>query len=521
MRSPSKDMALEITRAASGGTPMVADAVEESVQAAVRAHSSGGESRGTSYGRRCAELLWRSVETLCSGLKAEFQEHRKLLPLALAQMLMLADQPLLSVNMTKVAKEWSLDNAERDEMLGGVVSVMYFSCGAVSLLLAGRMADVMKRINVVRIFMVLGALGTFCNSLVGSFACLLLCRGAAGAALGGLLPASYAMLADMYPAEERPHAIALIAITSGAGISLGQTLAVLVGASDWRKPFAVVGAAGFLVSILLFVLLKEPVVDAKVTEQRPENSKNRYCGKWVYDLRRRTVILVCLQGITGCVPWATVATFMTDYLAENGGLGTLRATGVCLSFGIGCFGGTAVGGKLGQNLYKKDKRLQAVLMSLTTWGGTLPLYVLFSAGGDHAIRALWILHLLAFSGGLMVAVAGGNAKAILLNTVPQKSRGSLFGIYTIMDDLGKGLGPALVASWVRAMGRTDAFKLGILFWLPCGLFCLLMTCTILRDDLSEFCDAREFPMAEINSSESSTRASASASPSGSQVDSPV
>lgn len=27
-----------------------------------------------------------------------------------------------------------------------------------------------------------------------------------------------------------------------------------------------------------------------------------------------------------------------------------------------------------------------------------------------------------------------------------------------MDDLGKGLGPALVASWVRAMGRTDAFK---------------------------------------------------------------
>ena len=33
--------------------------------------------------------------------------------------------------------------------LGGVVSVVYFSCGAVSSLLAGRMADVMKRINVV------------------------------------------------------------------------------------------------------------------------------------------------------------------------------------------------------------------------------------------------------------------------------------------------------------------------------------------------------------------------------------
>jgi len=53
---------------------------------------------------------------------------------------------------------------------------------------------------------------------------------------------------------------------------------------------------------------------------------------------------------------------------------------------------------------------------------------------------------------------GGNAKAILLNTIPQKSRGSIFGVYTIMDDLGKGLGPALVASWVRSLGRTDSFK---------------------------------------------------------------
>ena len=37
-----------------------------------------------------------------------------------------------------------------------------------------------------------------------------------------------------------------------------------------------------------------------------------------------------------------------------------------------------------------------------------------------------------------MAGTGGNAKAILLNTVPVKSRGSLFGVYTIMDDLGKG-----------------------------------------------------------------------------------
>ena len=75
--------------------------------------------------------------------------------------------------------------------------------------------------------------------------------------------------------------------------------AVLVGASDWRKPFAVVGAAGFLVSILLFVLLKEPVVDAKVTEQRPENSKKLYCS--CHNFRSETFLhllpdrIICFQ----------------------------------------------------------------------------------------------------------------------------------------------------------------------------------------------------------------------------------
>ena len=104
----------------------------------------------------------------------------------------------------------------------------------------------------------------------------------------------------------------------------------------------------------------------------------------------------------------------------------------------------------------------------------------------------WLFHLLALLGGLMAPVAGGNAKAILLNVVQSRSRGTVFGVYNIMDDLGKGLGPALVSSWVRPLGRSSSFMLGILFWLPCGLFCWMMTRTVLRDDLSEI-QAEEAP----------------------------
>ena len=265
------------------------------------------------------------------------------------------------------------------------------------------------------------------------------------------------MVGDMYPAAERPHAIAMIAVVSSMGPGLGQALAGFVGPSaGWRAPFAIVGSAGFCMTLLLFALLKEPSESA----EKESGESKRYCVALCSALSKPTVMLTCLQGISGCVPWAVISTFLTDYLATNAHLGVQGATAVLFSFGIGCFIGTALGGKLGQHLYKKDKKLQAWLMAVTVWGGMVPFVVLFSDEDpwDHP----WLSHMLMMLGGLLAPVAGGNAKAILLNTVEPRSRGTVFGVYNIMDDLGKGLGPALVSSWVRPLGRRSSFMLGIL-----------------------------------------------------------
>lgn len=58
--------------------------------------------------------------------------------------------------------------------------------------------------------------------------------------------------------------------------------------------------------------------------------------------------------------------------------------------------------------------------------GMVPFFILFSAAG--AWGHPWLFHFLALLGGLLAPVAGGNAKAILLNTVQTKSRGTVFGV---------------------------------------------------------------------------------------------
>ena len=174
--------------------------------------------------RSCTQLK-RWLLRVLGIVAAEFWQHRQVFPLALAQMMLVADQPLLPTNMSAVAKEFGFDAAERDEKLGGVVSVVFFTFGALFSLLVGRLADRMSRRTLVCLCMMLGSSGSFANSQVQSFLALLCCRGAVGAATGGLIPASFALIGDMYSAEERPHAIGIMSIISGLGLSVGQALA--------------------------------------------------------------------------------------------------------------------------------------------------------------------------------------------------------------------------------------------------------------------------------------------------------
>eukprot|EP00440_Ansanella_granifera_P002166 gb/GFBE01002347.1/.p1 GENE.gb/GFBE01002347.1/~~gb/GFBE01002347.1/.p1 ORF type:complete len:524 (+),score=61.41 gb/GFBE01002347.1/:1-1572(+) len=432
--------------------------------------------------RSCGRAIKEEVAAIVSLVAASWHQHGKIVPLAVAQMLLLADQPLLPANMSRVAAEFGFDGAERDEMLGGIVAVVFFSTGAISSLLAGRLADIMSRSWLVSCFVLIGGVGSFMNSRISGFTGLLFCRAAAGTALGGLLPPSFAIVGDIYAADERPHAIAMLAIIAGFGPALGQGLAGFLGPeAGWRAPFMVVGSAAFCFSLFLFAFLKEPVKDMK-DKLAIEHEPSAYCKSLCSALTKPTVFLICMQGVAGCVPWAVIQTFLTDYLAEDAHLGVQGATGVLFTFGCGCLAGTAGGGQLGQQLYRKDKRLQVLLMALTVWGGLLPMLALFSSAGTWG--HLWLFHILAFCGALLASVAGCNAKAVLLNTVPGNSRGAIFGVYSIMDDLGKGLGPALVSSWVRHLGRRTSFMIGLGFWVPCGLICLAMVWTVPADDIS-------------------------------------
>lgn len=56
------------------------------------------------------------------------------------------------------------------------------------------------------------------------------------------------------------------------------------------------------------------------------------------------------------------------------------------------------------------------------------------------------------------------------------------GVQATLDDLGKGLGPALVAGLISLVGRVPAFNIAIAGWVPCGLLLFLAGWTISGDE---------------------------------------
>jgi predicted MFS family arabinose efflux permease len=183
---------------------------------------------------------------------------------------------------------------------------------------------------------------------------------------------------------------------------------------------------------------------------------------------KRCNLLVFAQGFPGCIPWGVMNAFFTDYLSQQKGLEVEQATGIVLVFGIGAAVGNIVGGMWGQKLYNKRKESLPLLMGVTTFLGALPILALTDWEVSGSMYAFSVF--LAFLGGALSCVTGANVRAVLINVNTPETRGTTFAMLNLMDDLGKGAGPAAVAGLITRMGsRRAAFNLSISFWFPCAI----------------------------------------------------
>lgn len=310
------------------------------------------------------------------------------------------------------------------------------------------------------------------------------------AMIAGSLPVIFSLLSDMYEPEHRALVSAVVQVAIGAGIAAGQGISGFVGpVIGWRWPFAIIAIPAVIAALIMFFTTEEPaqgsteaVVQVRHARDRTESYHGHFTARKVLILVQIRTNLICIvQGLPGCLPWGMVLTFMNDFLAQDKGLSVSTATTLVLAVGIGGAVGVLGGGFIGQQMYNCKPRLMPLFIGCCTLAGTLPLWVLVSA---EIKGHFYFAFLLAFITGVMSSTVGPNVRAMIMNVNEPETRGVALALQTTLDDLGKGLGPAIVAFMISGLGRETAFLWAAAGWIPCGLLLLLAYFTLEADEMA-------------------------------------
>eukprot|EP00903_Cladosiphon_okamuranus_P006010 g5930.t1 len=407
--------------------------------------------------------------------------------MTLVVVLLFADQNLLAPNLSAVAEEFGFDEVEKDRHLGGDIAIAFFGFGAPASLLIGWLTDVVDRRNLFVTIVLIGELGALATVFATTFSQLFWTRAITGVAIGGGMPLVYSILGDLVGSAGRTEASGMVGISIGIGQGMGQVVAGFTGSCTslgWRLPFLLVALPCLALTVLMLVATRDPPrgrLEAGLQEhfQAGGEYTERPSLKGLRMLASTpTVLLVLLQGLPGCIPWSVITVYLPDFLHKQRGLSIERATVIGVTFGVATTVGQLAGAQLGQKLYNFRARLQPLLMGATTISGAFPCIMMIRYSGG--LFGPYVLY--AFSGGCLAAVTGPNIRSVLMNVTPPSTRGSAFGAFNLFDDLGRGLGPALVSLLVVMHGREDAFTIATLAWLACGALLLLMMATFQRDE---------------------------------------
>jgi MFS family permease len=414
--------------------------------------------------------------------------------LAVINLFLFADQNLMAPNLTKIAGDLGItDPAQRDMLLGGDISFVFWVLGGLVTLLIGYLTDLISRKWLFVITIVIGEIPCVLTGYVQNYDQLFWLRAATGIGIGGALPLSYSLIGDYFSANHRATASAWIGLAQGLGIAFGQLLAGFIGSQPeygWRLPFIIVGLPNFLLIAIFAIAVKEPLRGSCEESLRELIEKGMvYTGKINKSLYRdlfkiKTNILLFLQGIPGTVPWGVFFIFLNDFYSQEKGFSIQVATLIVMVVGGAAIFGAFIGGLIGNKLYNKNPRLLPLLCGTTTLLGIIPMAFLLNYPSQIGVEnpSVILPVLIGFVTGFTITITGPNVKAMLLNVNAPETRGSIFSLFNLTDDLGKGFGPVIISGLIVAFGRLWAFNIANLFWLVCGVLLLVMIWTFPADE---------------------------------------
>ncbi len=329
----------------------------------------------------------------------------------------------------------------------GLVGSLFVWSYALTMPLAGRLADIFRRDRLLIASLVLWSVSTLGTALSGSVAAFLGWRVMMGLTESLYFPAAMAILATLHPGPTRSRALSihqsaqLLGIVAGGWY--GGWAADQIG---WRNGFAALCFVGIAYSfVLLFFFRKIP--PARTMARPVSDGLRKLFHSPLFLLLAATFFCFC------GVLWIVYA-WLPDLLYERFGL-SLSTSGfnATLYVQVGCGVGTLLGGWLADRL---AARVRAARFYVVGCGVILSMpcvYLAFRASSLDEFR------IFAAGFGLLSGLAIGNWFAAAYDVVREQDYGFATGLLNMTGGVSAGIAMLLAGVYKSTLGLA-----GIMAW---------------------------------------------------------
>ena len=371
---------------------------------------------------------------------------------ALALMFARLDGSIIGLLVQPIKRDFHLNDSQIG-LLQGLAVVIFNAFIAVPV---SRYVDIWPRNILMTIGITVGSLMTMLSGFAQNFWQLFVCR--MGLGLGGLVngPATYSMMADYFPREKLPRAIAVLQIgwISGGGIALilgGAVIQIVSQFGDtpipgigvlrnWQLVFLAVGIPGFIVALLMRSV-PEPARRGRVMRTMSKPVPLKTVLKYLYEHRLVYAPQFFALAFSAVESLGTAAWQPTFFIRTYGW--TASQAGYFLGIGQLIAGpiGLVIGTWLTEYFVKKGDN--AANLRVVAIGYSLaPIFAILTP----LMPDPWLAVVLAsIAGGIGVGGAVPQ-NAALQSVTPNEMRGQVTALYLfVFGVIGSGLGPNFIA----------------------------------------------------------------------------
>lgn len=399
------------------------------------------------------------------------------------------DKLLINPMASQIYEEWGLTDTQ-----WGTISTAALIVGAVFYPLWGYLYDRFARSKLLALASFIWGSTTWLSAIAPNFNSFVATRASTGID-DSSYPGLYSLIADYFPPKTRGKIYGLLQLTMALGYLAGLVLATTLGVSiGWRNIFFITGGLGIFLAVIMFFVVKEVPRGSSEPELEGVSGIEEFRFEWskVKDVfKKKSLILMYLQGFFGVFPWNAITAFIFIYLADERGytetevLITMAPVILVLAFGY------PLGGILGDYFFKKDKRGRALVSMVGVLLGALFLYIAMNLPVENKLAFSIFLGLT----GLFMPIASPNVTSTVNDITLPEIRSTAIAIQYFIESSGAALSPLLTGFLADSLRKANApsprgtsiLLICVSTWILCGLF-FFLTSRIIRKDIKDLHD---------------------------------